>query len=408
MRDDASMADKRAYLHVGLHKTGTTYLQNLLRANRDALRDQGVEYLADESVSQRLATRDLKSVTSRRGYDDPRIPGAWDRLVAGIELRGAPTVLISDEGLGGSRSKQIARAVSSLPSYEAHVVVTVRDIGRVLVSQWQEQVKNDRTWTWDDYVAAVRSPDRAEDEAARGFWSRQDVIAILARWEREVPPDRIHVVTVPPRGAAPEELLRRFASVVGFEPDRLPNSPRRSNESVGAAGTEVIRRVNERLGGRLNEPAYSRAVKAKLAPVLAARADVGRLVLPAEHLEWAQAHADDVIARLSKAGYAIEGDLEDLRVRADADGRAPDEFTSDELVEASLDSLAAIVEGYATSWWSQREQEIERQRPATAGPRSAVSVKWTRLRRRAVRATRRTRFGRRALARFRGERPARG
>src|SRR4051812_10599398 len=103
----------KAYLHIGLHKTGTTYLQNLLRANRDELRAQGVEYLADGEISQRSATKDLKKA-SRRGYNDPRIPGAWDRLVAGIAAREAPTALISDEGLGGALPKHVARAVDSL------------------------------------------------------------------------------------------------------------------------------------------------------------------------------------------------------------------------------------------------------------------------------------------------------
>jgi len=34
------MAPKTVYLHVGLHKTGTTYLQNVFRANRKQLRDE--------------------------------------------------------------------------------------------------------------------------------------------------------------------------------------------------------------------------------------------------------------------------------------------------------------------------------------------------------------------------------
>ena len=33
---------ERVYLHVGLPKTATTYLQTILWANRDALEEQGV------------------------------------------------------------------------------------------------------------------------------------------------------------------------------------------------------------------------------------------------------------------------------------------------------------------------------------------------------------------------------
>jgi hypothetical protein len=384
-------ADRQVFLHVGLHKTGTTYLQNVLRANRAELRGQGVEYLADPDRSQRSATRDLKGALGR-GFDDPRVPGAWDRLVAGVAERDAPTVLISDEGLGSAKPRQIHRAVSSFEGRQTHVVVTVRDIARVLVSQWQEQVKNDRTWTWDEYVSAVRDPAVADTAAARGFWSRQDVCSILAAWEREVPPERIHVVTVPAPGTPPFELLRRFSAVVGFDPTGLPNVPRWTNESVGAAGIEVIRRMNQRLGGRLNEPAYSRAVKGKLARALAARDDAGRagtLVLPADHLEWARSHAERVVGTLRERGYQVSGDLDELRAVEESVGRTPGQYTADELLDASLDGLAAMVEEYAASWWVRKKEAIDAE-VVTAPPRQEARSAWRRVRRSVRRLTGRT------------------
>ena len=42
MSDDRVPA--RSYLHIGLHKTGTTYLQNLWRANREGMRAQHIEF----------------------------------------------------------------------------------------------------------------------------------------------------------------------------------------------------------------------------------------------------------------------------------------------------------------------------------------------------------------------------
>jgi hypothetical protein len=399
----STMADRQVFLHVGLHKTGTTYLQNVLRANRNELRAQGVEYLADPDSSQRSATRDLRGTAGRGFADDPRVPGAWDRLVTGIADRDAPTALISDEGLGGARSRQIHRAVSSFGDREVHVVVTVRDIARVLVSQWQEQVKNDHTWTWADYVAAVRDSTGADAAAARAFWSRQDVCAILASWGQHVVADRIHVVTVPPSGTPPYELLRRFSTVVGFDPTLLPNVPRWTNESVGAAGTEVIRRMNLRLGGRLNEPAYSRAVKGKLARVLAARDDVGRLVLPDEHLDWAREHSETVIAELRGRGYPVAGDLDDLRAADEEGGRRPDEYTRDELLEASLDGLAAMVDEYATSWWVRKKEAIEADTGEAASRRESRGM-WRRMRRGIRRLAART-PGLRGMAARDGRRP---
>jgi hypothetical protein len=217
-----------------------------------------------------------------------------------------------------------------------------------------------------------------------------------------VPADHIHVVTVPAPGTPPFELLRRFSTVIGFDPTLLPNVPRWTNETVGAAGTEVIRRMNLRLGGRLNEPAYSRAVKGKLARSLAARDDVGRLVLPEDHLEWARTHSDRVVDTIRDRGYPIAGDLEDLRAIDGAAGRRPDEYSADELLEASLDGLAAMVEEYATSWWLRKKESIDAETATTPPPREVRSV-WRRARRRARRTARRI-PGLRSLA-GRGGRP---
>ena len=38
------MAPKKVYLHIGLHKTGTTYLQNVFRANRKQLDGEDVYF----------------------------------------------------------------------------------------------------------------------------------------------------------------------------------------------------------------------------------------------------------------------------------------------------------------------------------------------------------------------------
>ena len=45
-RHNAAMSapSRRVFLHIGLHKTGTTYLQGVLRANRRRLAELGVFY----------------------------------------------------------------------------------------------------------------------------------------------------------------------------------------------------------------------------------------------------------------------------------------------------------------------------------------------------------------------------
>jgi hypothetical protein len=371
-----STAPATVYLHIGLHKTGTTYLQNVLRANRERLRAQRVEFPGgrDEPV-QAFAVWDLQG-RRPRGADDARIAGSWDALVAAVNTSGYPTALISEERLSLSTLGQVRRAVRSFPDSQVHVVVTVRDLGRVAVSAWQEEVKNDQTWTWRQFADAIKDPDQVAVSPARGFWLRQDVPTICQTWEAAVPAERVHVVTVPQSGSSPAVLLDRFASVVGFAAAALTEQPAWNNETVGVAAIEVLRRVNERLGGRLNQRQYDRVVKLTLVQMLAKRTEPVRFTLPAEELPWVQARADEMIQALRSRGYPVVGDLEELRPSPRAGGRRPDDATDEELLEAALDGLALLAERYATSWWQRRKADITDStgRPANVASRARGAV----------------------------------
>ncbi|MGH3446135.1 MAG: hypothetical protein ACRDQA_29130 [Nocardioidaceae bacterium] len=343
------------YLHIGLHKTGTTYLQNVMRANRAGMRAQGVEFTGgpDEPV-QAFAVWDLQG-RRPRGTRDARIAGQWNELVEAVNGSGRPTALVSEERLSLCTLKQVRRAVEAFPDSTVHVVVTARDLGRVAVSAWQEEVKNDQTWTWQEFVAAIKDPEQVATNPARVFWMRQDLLRICETWEAVVPAERIHVLTVPPSGTSPAELLGRFASVVGFNARKLTEEPVWSNETVGVAGTEVIRRVNARLEGRLNQRQYDRVIKMTVVKLLADRTDPARFTLPGAEVGWVSERAEQLIDALRERGYPVEGDLDELRPRVRDGGRCPDDATDDELLEAALDALAMLSEKYATTWWRRRK-----------------------------------------------------
>jgi hypothetical protein len=338
----ANERSRKVYLHVGLHKSGTTYLQGALRGNRAELAKQGV--LVPHGPAGGIF-RAVDDVQGRRPRDveDSRIVGAWQALVTEIGQSDLPRVVISDERLSLSGLGTVDRIRRALEDSELHVIVTVRDLARALVSSWEEAVRGTATWTWQEYVDAVRDPRREGTNPARGFWVRQNLAQICATWETVVPRERMHIVTVPPRGADPRELLRRFAGCLGVDAGRLVEQPPAANEATGVAGTEVIRRLNLRLGDRLNQRQYARCIRGVIAPELAERGTRG--VLPREDLEWATARAEQDRAMLRDRGYDIVGDLDDLLPTA-PDGRRPDDVNQDELVDAALDALAAMTVKY--------------------------------------------------------------
>lgn len=352
-------APATVYLHIGLHKTGTTYLQNLLKANRETLRKQHVYFPGGPGEPQQaFGVWDLQG-RRPRGVHDTRIGGSWGALVEAVNTSGSPTALISEEHLSVSTMRQVKQAVASFPDSEVRVLVTARDLGRVAVSAWQEEVKNDQTWTWEQFAAAIREPEEIAKSPARGFWLRQDLPKICELWEAAVPAERITVVTVPQVGAAADVLLNRFATVVGFDASSLTEKPAWSNETVGVAATEVIRRVNERLGHRLNQRQHDKVIKRTIVHGLAKAAEPVRFTLPEEELPWITLRAEEMIAAAHSRGYRVVGDLDELRPQRGEGGRRPDDATVEELLKASLDAVALLAEEYAALWWQRKRRNVE-------------------------------------------------
>jgi hypothetical protein len=349
----------KVFLHIGLHKTGTTYLQQIMRSNRNALHREGLDYPAGPGAPvQAFAALDLLG-RRPRGVDDRRIAGQWDALVARVKSCGQPAAIVSEERLSLATAKQARTAVGAFADSEVHVIVTVRDLARVIVSAWQEEIKNDNTWTWRHFADAVKDPAQLAANPARGFWLRQDVAKICRAWESALPAARIHVITVPPAGSPPTVLLDRFCSVIGVDAVQLRELTGTSNQTVGVAATEVVRRLNGRLGGRLNQRAYDKVVKSTVVPELSARARATPIQLPDEETAWVAERAGEMIGALVARGYPVVGDLDELRPRSPDSGRRPDDATDAELLEAALDALAVVTERYATSWWKRKRGSVE-------------------------------------------------
>lgn len=345
---------ERVVLHVGLYKTGTTYLQNLLRENRRPLRRAGL-YLPPRRREVTFAALDLVD-RQFRGVRDARVPGAWDRLVAAAHESGLPGAIVSEERLSVASPRQVRRAVGSFGPARVHVVVTVRDLSRVLVSHWQEEVKNGATWTLREYADALRDPSAAGVNPARAFWMHEDVTAVLRSWSTAVPVERIHVVTVPPAGAPAGLLAERFGSVAGFKPGDVPREAVWSNENVGAVGTELLRRLNERVGDQMHGVEHERGVKIPLARALAAMSDKGVVDVPAAHLRWAADTSAMFVEEIRHGGYDVVGDLADLQLATSVSDATGSDTTADTgsstahpgrlddaaLLDAALEALAAL------------------------------------------------------------------
>lgn len=344
------MSSRPVFIHIGAPKTGTTFLQTVMRANQAALADAGFCY-PGHGNDHFLAALDVMGRTFK-GHEDPRIPGSWNAVVSELMAFDGPA-MISHELLSSAKPETVARVVESFPGREVHVVFTARDLARQLPAVWQERVKNQAELTFEEYFDLLGARQRTGDGRSK-FWRMQDVGRVLSVWAGSVPASRIHVVTVPPKGAPRGLLLERFLGVLGVDPQTVDTGPARGNESLGAAETSVLRRLNvalERQEEKLPWPFYSREVKFFLATdVLPARRGVQRIMLSKEQHEWTCQESQRMVDEVAGAGYDVVGDLAELippPYPTDVPYVSPDAPDAADERDAAIDALAGLLQRFA-------------------------------------------------------------
>lgn len=324
---------ERVVLHVGAMKSGTSYVQSLLGQNREVLSGRGVVFPGSRWLDQ---VAGVSQVLERRRVAVRPEPGAWRRLVDEA-CASEHVAVISMEFLGPVGVRRIATVVEAFPAGTVEVVVTGRDLGRQVPAMWQESVKNGSVVGFDDYVELVR---RDEDGPGRTFWREQALGAMCARWGEVAGADRVHLVTVPPPGAAPDLLWRRFAEVLDVDPDGV-ELPRRANASLGTGTVETLRRLNEHLTD-LSFAEYAPVVKHLLAKRVLGSSDLPDDPIGFDVPDWLSAAADRMRGRLAAMGVQVHGHLDELEPVA-VPGRPPSSVPEAQVAAAAVVALEGAV-----------------------------------------------------------------
>ncbi|MDN5746189.1 MAG: hypothetical protein L0H31_13875, partial [Nocardioidaceae bacterium] len=207
------MAD-RVFLHIGLPKTATTYLQTILWSSREQLRAEGLLLPGRERRDHLWASRVIRedphlASRSRRPVDEKT---AWTRLQTEIASWEA-AALVSHEFFAAASAEQARRMVADLAPARVDVVITAREPLGLLTASWQESLKNRATKPLDRYARTVS--DRPMDI---WNWRTLDLQLVLQRWGEAVPWEQIHVL--PLNTAAPrDEIWHRFGHLLGLRTD---------------------------------------------------------------------------------------------------------------------------------------------------------------------------------------------
>jgi len=339
---------RRVHLHVGTPKSGTSYLQDKLALNRGLLEQQGIDYIHTRRGNHFEAALDLIGETW--AGEEKAARGQWEALA--LDARKARRdVLVSHEILAAAEPASVARAMASFPGLEVHVVLTARDLGRQIPAEWQERVKHRGRRDYREFIRALQK-NYARTDWLMWFWRVQHVPRILDNWGASLPPERVHLVTVPPSDRPRDLLWKRFADVVGISQDASYAESETTNESLGGAEVTMLRRLNIELAEReVPRETYVEWVReAIVKDVLAQRAGKERATVPPRHRAAVDEITAEWLEKIRGSGIDVVGDLDDL-VPVWSDGATwadPDEADPAVVAEAAIQALAYVIHEIGT------------------------------------------------------------
>ena len=354
----------RLVLHVGLQKSGTTYLQEVLTARAGELASAGVLYPlpSDRRRKRRTENHEWASygllgpeypwVSDKRAAEERDSWKALEKQVA----RAPGTVLLSAEALSTVRTPAIRRLLDRLAVPDVEVVVTARSLSRSLPSLWQQHVRNGRRLGFERYLGMLEEqrglpPERVEEEADLHLWRAFALGRLVRRWAAETGIERVRVVTSP--GSPPHLLWARFCEAIGVpalaarkDEDEVVDRPVHTGMTAAEASVMVSLNVALERANWARQPA-NRLREAVITEGFHARSSRGpRVAIPPAWSERVAQWAKEDNTELLESGVGLIGDTADLAPARD-DVRPP---TPEEIGAAGA---AAVVAAARKDGWDR-------------------------------------------------------
>ncbi len=328
-------------LHVGLHKTGTTALQVALADARGEIETLGVRYPGKGLYHHKAILAGADRPYGWRNNGARITPKKhWNRMLREADFPGR--TIISSEFLDDIAPEICARVVDDLggPS-RVSVVVTLRAIGAILPSAWQQGLKAGVTTPYSQWLQVMFEEEQTT--RAERFWFRHDQVAQVQRWADIVGADRTYAVVIPDGDRA--AIFTAFEGLLGLPGGFLAGREQIiQNRSMTAPEAEFVRQLNKELSGQMSWDEYTVMVRRALILNMVEKrrpgSDEAKIVTP----EWAADKAEELGQRFAKgvaeSGVTIIGDPAHLAVRPrSGSGQRPDVLS----IEAAVAGSAGLV-----------------------------------------------------------------
>lgn len=249
------------YLHIGLHKTGTSSLQNFLGRNADALAKAGYAWPRAGRVAGGHHNLGYQLMGKGRFSTEA---GGLEALAA--ELEAAENAIVSSEELEFLELAEVRRLREGLGDRRVKVLAYLRRQDELIASTYAQQIR-----------MGANLGSFAEYALASLYNPRFDFSQLLARWAHVFGREPLDVAAVCEETAG-ERLIADFLARVGLggQAAAFAKAPKTLNVTPGANEVELIRRAARlaRKGGRTLAPDTLKRLQRVVAERVAAEPDL--------------------------------------------------------------------------------------------------------------------------------------
>jgi hypothetical protein len=220
----------RFIIHIGPHKTGSTYLQNHLTHNRAALSGRGIYYPREWTTPEiGWCHAELAKLLHQGKFDQIA------RTFADLKAAGWPAIVLSSEDFS-SLSEDRLRFLRECTGADTQIVFFARRWSELLQSHGQEHIRQGGTKLLPEFIAGILTDPFGSETI--------NFSLVLDRVATAFEPSRLTVLSYNNILERGDNLFSYFATkILGVE-DLPIISPKRAHASLSIENIEVVRVLN--------------------------------------------------------------------------------------------------------------------------------------------------------------------
>ena len=147
------MKEPLIYLHLGLHKTGSTSIQNFLCANQKKLIGRGVLYPKAGRLNNSDGHHNFAWEINKDERLESNVSDQWNNLAKEIMLNKPNLVVISSEDFEKFNLEEIRVLKNKLMRYQVKIIIYLRRQDKWHQSLYKQLVKTGNTYySFNEYL----------------------------------------------------------------------------------------------------------------------------------------------------------------------------------------------------------------------------------------------------------------